>query len=352
MSRFLSRRYTDLTPYVPGEQPSDRRYVKLNTNEMPFPPGAEAVKWAQENCRSFELYNDPEAIALRAALAENLHVPAGRVMVTNGSDEMLQFAMVAFASEDRPAIYPDISYGFYQVYASVCCVPSRAIPLDDDFCIRPEDYAGVRGVIFLANPNAPTGLALSRGQIEQIVRSAPQSIVVVDEAYVDFGGESAVPLIDRYDNLLVVRTFSKSRSMAGARLGFGVAQEGLIRDLQTVRYSLSPYNVNSFTQALGIAVLRDEARVQENCRTIMENRRYLAQELALLGFRVIPSSANFVFAMHPAIDGETLYYELKKRGVLIRHFNSERIRQYNRITVGTREQLDVLLDNIRGILGV
>ena len=351
MSKYFSERFASLKPYTPGEQPRDRQYVKLNTNESPFPPCAEALSFAAEHARSYELYSDPEAVELRQALAERYQVTPDCVMATGGSDEALDFAFVAFGSDARPALFPDITYGFYRVYANINRIPFREIPLEDDLTISLDRYAGQKAVIFLANPNAPTGIFLPPERIADLARRSPDSVIVVDEAYVDFGGESCVPLTQRYKNILVIQTFSKSRSLAGARLGFCIGYPELIRDLQTVRYSLNPYNVNSFTQALGIGMLRCEDTVRARCRTIMENRAYLTEQLKALGFSCTDSLANFVFARHLRLNGGALYQMLRDRGVLVRHFDGSRIRQYNRITVGTKEQIDCLLAAIRDIMG-
>ena len=273
------------------------------------------------------------------------------ILFTNGSDEALNFAFMAFCDEDHPAVFPDITYGFYPVFAALNNVPFEEIPLNGDFTVNVDDYCGIGKTIFLANPNAPTGIALPLSDIERIIASNPDSIVVVDEAYVDFGAESAVSLIGRYDNLLVTQTFSKSRSLAGGRLGMAIACPALIRDLNTIKFSTNPYNVNSLTQAAGLGALEDDAYFRENCARIIENRAYLTDGLQKLGFVTTESSANFVFAMHPKLDGEQFYLQLKERGVLIRHFTLDRIRGFNRITVGTRSQLDTLLDAAKDILG-
>ena len=350
MSRYFSERYASLKPYVPGEQPQDRQYVKLNTNESPFPPSEAAIAYANENARSYELYSDIEAVLLREELAKTYHVPPECIMVSDGSDEMLNFAFLAFGSEARPAVFPDITYGFYRVYADIDRIPYREIPLEDDLTIDLKRYEGQKAVIFLANPNAPIGIALEPEEIERLARRSPESVIVVDEAYVDFGARSCVPLIQRLNNLLVVQTFSKSRSLAGARLGFAIGCPDLMRDMQTIRYSLNPYNVNSFTLALGIGVLRDAETVRSNCEAIIKNRAYLTEGLKAMGFVCTPSMANFVFARHLRLNGRLLYEMLKDRGVLVRHFDQSRIRQYNRITVGTIEQIDRLLQETARIL--
>ena len=352
MSRFFSAKYDSLVPYTPGEQPKVLNVTKLNTNECPFPPSAKALAWAAEHTRPLNLYPELQAIELRTKAAELHGISPDNLVFGNGSDELLNFAFMAFCDETRPAAFPDISYGFYPVYADLNHVPYTEIPLREDFSIAPEDYFGLGKTIFIANPNAPTGMCLSVGEIEQILKANPDSVVVIDEAYVDFGGESCIPLIKRYDNLLVVQTFSKSRSMAGARLGFAAGDEALIRDLNALKFSVNPYNINSMTMALGLGVLHDEEQTKANCRTIMENRAYTVAELSKLGFRTLPSSANFIFTVSDRIDGGELYRKLKERGVLIRHFDKPRIGAWSRITIGTREQMDILLTNIKEILEV
>ena len=350
MSRFLSSVHAALTPYTPGEQPRDQQYTKLNTNESPFPPSPLVQAAAAGAAGSLNLYNDPACTALREAAARLWGVKPENIMPVNGSDEILYFAFLTFCDAARPIAFPDISYGFYPVYADLMHIPAHIIPLREDFSIDPEDYTGLGENIVIANPNAPTGMALSPGQIEAVVRSNPDNVVIIDEAYVDFGAESCVGLISKYDNLLVTRTFSKSRSLAGARLGFGIGSEELIRDLNTIRYSVHPYNVNSMTQAAGAAAIADDAYYAENCRRIEEIRAYAAGELIALGFEVLPSKANFLFARSPDIPGGELYRKLKERGVLVRWFASDRIRDFTRITVGTRGQMDILLDRVRNIL--
>ena len=352
MSRFFSAKYDSLVPYTPGEQPKVLNVTKLNTNECPFPPSAKALAWAAEHTRPLNLYPELQAIELRTKAAELHGISPDNLVFGNGSDELLNFAFMAFCDETRPAAFPDISYGFYPVYADLNHVPYTEIPLREDFSIAPEDYFGLGKTIFIANPNAPTGMCLSVGEIEQILKANPDRVVVIDEAYVDFGGESCIPLIKRYDNLLVVQTFSKSRSMAGARLGFAAGDEALIRDLNALKFSVNPYNINSMTMALGLGVLHDEEQTKANCRTIMENRAYTVAELSKLGFRTLPSSANFIFTVSDRIDGGELYRKLKERGVLIRHFDKPRIGAWSRITIGTREQMDILLTNIKEILEV
>ena len=343
MSEFLTKRLASLEAYVPGEQPQDKKYVKLNTNECPFPPSPFATRLARQAASGLNLYSDPECRTLTEVAAERFGVKAEQMIFTNGSDEVLDFAFIAFCDSSSPAVFPDITYGFYPVFAAKDNVPYREIPLDADLRVRVEEYLDAKGTIFLANPNAPTGVALAAKDIERIVATNPDHVVVVDEAYIDFGGESALPLIERYDNLLVTRTFSKSYSLAGGRLGIGFACPALISDLKRVKYSTNPYNVNSMTAAAGVGALLDREYFDKNIAAIKENRSLLTASLEKLGFEVLPSSANFVFAKCADISGEMLYKRLKEKGVLVRYFDKPRIRQYVRITVGTAAEVDGIL---------
>ena len=339
MSRFFSGKYDALTPYTPGEQPQDQRYIKLNTNESPFPPSPIAQRMAREAVGDLQLYSDPELRALIDAGAEVMGVEKSEIVFTNSSDELLNFAFMAFCDAEHPAVFPNITYGFYPVYCALNGIPYREFPLRPDFSIDPEDYIGVNSTVFIANPNAPTGLALPVSDIERIVRSNPDNVVVVDEAYVDFGGESALPLIRKYDNLLVCRTFSKSRSLAGGRLGFGMADPAIIADLNTLRYSTNPYNVNRVTTAAGVGALLDREYFETCCAEIQSIRAWTAAHLRDMGFTFPESSANFIFAKHRTAGGQALYLALKERGVLVRHFETPLLRDYNRITIGSADQM-------------
>ncbi len=350
MSRFFSEKYSSLIPYTPGEQPKDMQYIKLNTNESPFPPSERAIAMAGEAAKKLELYPDPECQELVDSLAKLYNIDSDQILLTNGSDEILNFAFMAFCDKEHPAVFADITYGFYKVFADIDCVPYEEIPLKSDFSIKVEDYIGINKTIFIANPNAPTGLVLTVDDIERIIESNPNNVVVVDEAYVDFGAQSCIGLINKYDNLLVTRTFSKSRSMAGARLGFGAASKTLINDLKTVKYSTNPYNINRMTMAAGLGTVMDEQYTIDNCRAIIETREYASKELKKLGFEMTNSATNFIFARHPKIEGKKIYVELKKAGILVRHFDTEKLCQYNRITVGTREQMDRLITQLKKIL--
>jgi len=346
MSKFFSKKYASLEAYTPGEQPRDQQYVKLNTNESPFPPAPQVVKAATEEAGRLQLYSDPESTNVTRAVAERYGVQPENVLMVNGSDEILNFAFMAFGDADHPFVFPDISYGFYPVFAEVNHVPYREIPLKEDFTIGVEDYCNVNANVVIANPNAPTGLLLSVEQIEQIVASNPDHVVIIDEAYIDFGGESCIPLIQKYDNLLVTQTFSKSRSLAGGRLGYGIASAGLIRDLNTIKYSNNPYNVNRMTAACGKAAIEADDYYQKNAKTIAANRAFTTSALRARDFEILPSAANFIFVKPPFCSGEELYLGLKQRGVLIRHWNKPRIAPWCRITIGTLEQMQALLHAI------
>lgn len=337
-------------PYTPGEQPKEREYIKLNTNESPFPPSKKAIELASEQAKKLYLYPDPNLTELTELTARTVGVNKDQIIMTNGSDEVLNFAFMAYCDKDNPAIFPSVSYGFYKVFAQINNLPYQEVPLKEDFSIDVDDYIDKKGTVFIANPNAPTGLYLTLDKIEKLVCANRERIVVIDEAYVDFGGESAVKLIDKCDNLIVTQTFSKSRSMAGARLGFGVANKSVINDLMSIKYSTNPYNVNKMTEAAGIGSLLDKEYFVDNCKKIIKNREWTKNQLERLGFSCTNSMANFIFATHPDIDGKTLYLKLKEKGVLVRHFDKLEIKEYNRITVGSIEQMQIFIEKVKNIL--
>ena len=348
MSRYLMDKYQPLVAYTPGEQPRDMQYVKLNTNENPYPPVPGVTEAVMAEAGRLELYSDPVCIDLRDALAARYGVTRQNVFVSNGSDDILNFAFMAFGSPR--AYFPDISYGFYPVYAGLHGIDAHPVPLRSDFSIDPTDFMALDGFIAIANPNAPTGMALEVSQIEDILQANPDHVVLIDEAYVDFGAESCVPLTSKYDNLLVVQTFSKSRSMAGARLGFAIANEGLIADLEKIKFSTNPYSINRMTLAAGLATLKADDACMANCQRIIDTRQATVARLRQMRFEVLPSKANFVFARHPHADGGFLYRQLKARGVLVRHFDSPRIKDFLRITIGTPEQMQTLFEALGSIL--
>ena len=351
MSRFMSPRFVGLEAYTPGEQPQDQQYVKLNTNESPYPPSPAVVAAiSAEEVSRLNLYPDPTGRALKEKLAALYGVKAENIFLSNGSDDILNFAFMAFCDSERGAAFPEISYGFYPVYADLYHVDCVKIPLKEDFTIDPKDYYGLNQTIVLANPNAPTGIALPRAEIEGILKANPNNVVIVDEAYVDFGGESCVPLIDQYENLLVVQTFSKSRQLAGARLGLAMGNAKLIADLNRVKFSLNPYNINRLTLKAGQAALEDTAYFDTTRAAIVKTRSWTRQQLEARGFTVLDSRSNFLFARTARQDGGTLYRKLKENGVLVRHFDAPRIANWLRVTIGTPEEMQALLAALDKIL--
>ena len=353
MSRFLSPTLEAVTPYTPGEQPQDQQYIKLNTNESPYLPSPAVVGAVSEaEVEKLRLYSDPACAELLRAAAAHFDLQPDQIMPGNGSDENLFFALRAFCDENHPLAYADITYGCYGVWCGLMHIPSHIIPLKEDFTLAPKDYYGLNQTIVLANPNAPTGIALPRAEIEGILKANPNNVVIVDEAYVDFGGESCVPLIDQYENLLVVQTFSKSRQLAGARLGLAMGNAKLIADLNRVKFSLNPYNINRLTLKAGQAALEDTAYFEKTRAAIMDTRAWTMQQLTDRGFTVLDSRANFVFASTERINGGVLYKELKKNGILVRHFDAPRIENWLRITIGTPEQMQALMDAVDKILEV
>jgi histidinol-phosphate aminotransferase len=352
MSRFWSSLTHDLKPYVPGEQPRMAELVKLNTNESPFGPSPlalEAVRRAAND--SLRLYPDPQATALRAALATYHQVRPEQVFVGNGSDEVLAHAFAALLKHDAPLLFPDITYSFYPVYCRLFDVAYETVPLDQAMRIRVADYRRSAGALILPNPNAPTGIALARAEIAALLQDHPDAPVVIDEAYVDFGAETAIPLVASHRNLLVVQTMSKSRALAGLRVGYAIGDADLIEALTRVKDSFNSYPLGRPAQAGAIASLADEAYFQQSKARVIEGRQQLNRGLVRLGFDVLPSAANFVFARHHAQGGAALAAALRQRAVIVRHFSAPRIADYLRITVGTDEQIDRLLSALSDILG-
>ena len=350
MTKYLKDGYKRLVPYVPGEQPKDGVYVKLNTNENPYPPCPGAQKALENTAKNLRLYSDPESVELTESIASYYGVKPENVLVTNGSDEALAFIFCAFFDQKRKVSFPDITYGFYPVFADFAGAKYEEIPLKDDFTLDLNKMAASKNALVFANPNAPTGIKIDVTDVRRLLDADRDRLVVVDEAYVDFGTYRCVPLIEEYRNLIVVQTFSKSRSLAGGRLGMAFANKEIISDLKTVKYSFHPYNVNRLTAAVGKACIEDVDYFNDCRARIMLTRAKTEKELKKLGFSVLPSSANFLFAEHEKIGGEKLYQELKKRRVLVRHFSKERIKNFVRITIGTDDQMQVLLTAIAEIL--
>ena len=351
MSRFLNKRYQSLEAYTPGEQPRDMVYIKLNTNESPYPPAPSVV--AAMDARQVEnlrLYSDPTGLSLKQKLAELYGLASENIFISNGSDDILNFAFMAFA-DDRGAAFADITYGFYPVYGELHNVNVQIIPLEADFSLDYQKYCGLNKMIVIANPNAPTGMEIPLWQIEEVLKTNPDSVVVIDEAYVDFGGTSCYQLIKNYVNLLVVRTFSKSRCLAGARLGYAFGSKELIEDLEKLKYSTNPYNVNRLTMMLGCETVDAEPYYREVSEKIQAARAWAVDALQNLGFQVLPSKANFIFARHPGVSGAELYSGLRQRGILVRHFTKERIKDFVRITIGTQEQMERLAETLQDMTG-
>lgn len=355
MSKFWSDVVHDLTPYTPGEQPQITGLVKLNTNEHPSGPSPRVMAAIQAALNeSLRLYPDPNGAALKQALSARFGLQPDQVFVGNGSDEVLAHAFMGLLKHDGPLLFPDITYSFYPVYCGLYGIRYRAIPLDSELSIRVEDYVGqgdeAAGAIILPNPNAPTGRLLPLNDIERLVSGNPQAMVVIDEAYIDFGGESAATLIDQYPNLLVVHTFSKSRSLAGLRVGYALGQRALIEGLERVKNSFNSYPLDKLALAGAVASVEDEPYFQRACQQVIQTRERMTAGLIELGFEVLPSAANFVFAKHPEREGASLAEALRERAILVRHFDKPRISDYLRITVGTERQTVQLLDALRSIL--
>ena len=352
MSRLWSSLTHDLKPYVPGEQPRMADLVKLNTNESPFGPSPRALEAIRgEATETLRLYPDPQASALRSALASYHHVRPEQVFVGNGSDEVLAHAFAALLKHDAPLLFPDITYSFYPVYCRLFGIAYETVPLDQAMRIHVADYRRPAGAVIVPNPNAPTGIALSRAEIATLLKDHPDAPVVIDEAYVDFGAETAIPLVASHPNLLVVQTMSKARALAGLRVGYAIGQADRIEGLTRVKDSFNSYPLGRPAQAGAIASLEDEAWFQASRTRVIEGRERLNRGLVKLGFEVLPSAANFVFARHPAHEGATLATALRQRAVIVRHFSAPRISDYLRITVGTDEQIDRLLSALSDIPG-
>jgi len=338
-------------PYVPGEQPKQENMIKLNTNENPYPPapGVEKVLKSMET-GDFRLYPKPDARELVDALAEEYGVPANQVFVGVGSDDVLGMAFLTCFNGEKPILFPDITYSFYPVWADLFKIPYKRPALDENFCIKKEDYFAENGGIVIANPNAPTSIAMPLADIEEIIAKNPDSVVIIDEAYVDFGGESALPLVEKYDNLLVVQTFSKSRSMAGMRIGFAIGNRELIDAMYAVRNSYNSYTMNMPSILCGVEAVKDRAYFDKTRQAIMETRTETAKKLEALGFTVLPSSANFLFAAHESVPAEELFLMLREKHIYVRYFKSPRIQNYLRITIGTPEQMETFLAEVEKYL--
>lgn len=344
MSRFLSEKFSNIEPYTPGEQPKVSNLIKLNTNESPFPPSPKVIEALnKEEISKLNLYSDPDTKEVIDAIAKTFGVNANQVLMGNGSDEILAFAFQAFCDKNNQPCFADITYGFYPVFCELYGLQPEIIPLKDDLSIVIDDYIGKNKPIFIANPNAPTGLALSLSDIEKILESNKDSVVLIDEAYVDFGAESAVSLVDKYNNLIVSRTFSKSRNLAGARIGFAISNPELIADMCKMKFSFNPYNLNRLSIIAGKESVLDTEYFNRCISEIISNREYTVNELTKRGFTIPDSKANFIFAKHNTLSGEEYFNELRKRNIVVRYFSKERIKDYVRITIGSIEQMKALI---------
>ncbi|MDA3554530.1 histidinol-phosphate transaminase [Acinetobacter baumannii] len=349
--RFWSPEVRELEPYVPGEQPKIQNLLKLNTNENPYPPSPKVVEAVQAVLHAqadvLRLYPDPDATALKQAIAKQQNIDVSQVFVGNGSDEVLAHIFKAFFLQDEPILYPEITYSFYPVYSQFFGTKTKEIPLNENFEIDVRDYTQPNGGVIITNPNAPTSIALSLAEIEQVLQANPDRVVVIDEAYVDFGAESAVSLINRYENLVVCQTTSKSRSLAGLRVGFAIAQSHLIAALEAVKNSFNSYPIDRFAIAAAVASFEDQAYFEEQCQKVITSREKLVRDLTVLGFNVLPSKANFIFATHSQHDAGQLAQKLREQGIIVRYFNKPRINQFLRITVGTDEQNARLVQTLK-----
>lgn len=354
MSNILSgweSNVRQVIPYVPGEQPKVTDIIKLNTNENPYPPSPKVVEaYMNFNCDTMKLYPAPNADILVNSLAERYKVKPSQVFVGVGSDDVISMAFLTFFNSDKPILFPDITYSFYDVWADVYKVPYKTMPLDDDFRIVKEDYMQENGGIIFPNPNAPTGVLESVEMIEEIIKANPDSVIIIDEAYIDFGGKSCLTLIDKYENLLVVQTFSKSRSMAGMRIGFAIGNEKLIKYMNDVKFSINSYTMNPVTQICGAKSVEDEAYFSETVKGIINTREKTKTALKELGFEFPDSMSNFIFAKHKDIDADTIFTQLKERKIFVRYWNKPRINNYLRISIGTDSEMDKLISALKEIL--
>ena len=357
MKKFWSDKIKEIEPYTPGEQPKDKKYIKLNTNENPYPPSAKVIEKIESmNLEDLKLYPDPDVTELRKVIAEYFsqkideRITKEQIFVGNGSDEILAFIFMTFFNAGDKVYYPDITYSFYPVYADLFNVKEIKIPLNDNFEIEIQKYFGLDGHIIITNPNAPTSIALKIYEIEKIEKNSPNQLIIVDEAYVDFGAESAVKLVNKYDNVLVVQTFSKSRSFAGMRLGYAIGSENIIEGLNRLKFSFNSYTIDRISIEAGIESFKDNEYFEKTNAKIIQTREKTSEKLKKLGFKVLNSSANFIFISHKDVYAGDLYKKLKENGVLVRYFAKDRIDNYLRVTIGTDEEMGIFIEKLEKLL--
>jgi len=353
MSRFFNERYEGLKPYMPEEEIQSKKVIKLNTNESPYPASPFVYRSIDPfEVDSLRMYADKDANKHVKAIADNFGINENQIAVGNGSNEILAFSFMAFQNREKKFFFPAISYEAYSIYSHIFKINKTEIPLAEDLSIRPEDYFNLDGVIVIANPNTPTGMALTASEIEQIVRTNRDNLVIVDEAYIDFGGESCIPLVEKFDNLLVIQTFSKSRNLAGARVGFAVANPELIADLNRVKIAFNPYNINRLSIIAGAAAMKDKDYFKKCTNEVKKARERFSKEMRDLGFTVLDSKANFVFARNTAMQGNEYAKALREKNILVKSYDNPQIKDYVRITIGTSEQMDAMVKATKNILGI
>lgn len=351
MSKFLSDKANSVVPYVQGEQPKDKKYIKLNTNESPYPPSKNVKKIITEsNFDDLRLYPDPDISDLKNEIAKKYKIETENIFIGNGSDEILAFSFMAFFNRGDKIYYPNITYSFYSVYSDLFDLNEKKIPLKEDFSINVNDYKNLDSGIVIANPNAPTGILLKLNDVEDIIKTNPNNIIIIDEAYIDFGGESAMKLINKYDNLLVIQTFSKSRSLAGMRLGFSFGNKELIRGLKNIKFSFNSYTINRLSILAGIEAFKDEEYFKESISKIINTREKTKEKLKELGFKVLDSKSNFLFMSHNKIFAEDIYLKLKANGILVRYFKQDIINNFIRATIGTDEEMIIFINALKKIV--
>ena len=352
MNKFLSNKAKSIEPYTPGEQPKDKNYIKLNTNESPYPPSPNVKKaLIESNFDDLRLYPDPNVSDLKKEIAELYNVNTNNIFIGNGSDEILAFSFMAFFNKGDKVYYPNITYSFYSVYSSLFDLNEVKIPLKDDFSIDINDYKNLDAGIFIANPNAPTGLMLTLSQIEEIIINNRNNIVIVDEAYIDFAEtESAYKLVNKYDNLLVIQTFSKSRALAGIRLGFAIGNENLIQGLKNIKYSFNSYTINRLSIIAGIEAIKDKDYFKDTVNKVITTREKTKIKLKELGFNILDSKSNFIFISHKNVFAEDIYVKLRENGILVRYFKTDLINNYIRVTIGTDEEMNIFVEKIENII--